>query len=297
MGYLLRVSIAAKRKLVQLTVTLLTNSNLPGFAKGELYTGKLKQVCVPGLNCYSCPGALGACPLGALQTMLADPRYKMSFYVIGLLAAFGLVFGRAVCGWLCPFGLLQELLHTPVRLLKPLNNRLARIKPPPFLRYTKYAILVVFVIGLPLLAVDEFGFGLPYFCELICPAGTIEGALPLLLTNPYLAGLTGALFKLKVSIAILTVALALVCNRFFCKYLCPLGAIYGLFNRVSLIQLRFSPDKCQNCGNCVEVCPMRVGARRLKQSPECIRCGKCVEKCAGQALELGAGISQKYRLR
>jgi polyferredoxin len=292
----LRLSIAIKRKLVQLIAALLTNSNFQGFAKGDIYTGKLKQVCVPGLNCYSCPGALGACPLGALQTMLADPRYKISFYVIGLLAAFGLVFGRAVCGWLCPFGLLQELLNTPVRLLKPLKNRLVKVKPLPLLRYTKYAILVVFVIGLPLLAVDEFGYGLPYFCELICPAGTIEGALPLMLTNPYLAELTGALFKLKVSLAALTVALALVCNRFFCKYLCPLGAIYGLFNHVALIQLRFSPDKCQDCGKCTEVCPMGIGARSLKQSPECIRCGKCCEKCTGQALKLGAGISQKHQL-
>jgi len=286
-----KLSISVRRKLAQVIVTLLTNANFAGFAKGAIYSGKLKQICVPGLNCYSCPGALGACPLGSLQTMLADPGYKWSFYVVGLLAAFGIVLGRAVCGWLCPFGFLQELLHAPVKLagkrLKKLGEALKKFRLPFFFRYTKYILLVFFVILLPLLLTDQFGFGAPYFCELVCPAGTIEAAVPLLLANPPLRALSGALFYLKVTIAVLVAAGALASNRFFCKYLCPLGAIYGFFNRIAMIRLSFCGGKCTNCGRCVKVCVMDIDPRSKAHRAECICCGKCVRSCEPGALKIG----------
>ena len=74
--------------------------------KGNIYKGDLKGMCVPGLNCYSCPGAIGACPLGSLQSALLNSKFKTPYYILGLLIIFGALLGRVVCGFLCPFGLL-----------------------------------------------------------------------------------------------------------------------------------------------------------------------------------------------
>ena len=99
------------RTAVQLGWTALTNGYAAGFAKGTIYKGELKRVCVPGLNCYSCPGALGSCPIGSLQAVLGDRDHWFSFYAVGFLLFIGALLGRFVCGWLCPFGLVQDLLH------------------------------------------------------------------------------------------------------------------------------------------------------------------------------------------
>ena len=99
------------RHAVQAAWALLTNSYLAGFARGTLYKGRLKGLCVPGLNCYSCPGAVGSCPIGALQSVLGSRKFGFSYYVVGFLVLVGALTGRFVCGWLCPFGLIQELLH------------------------------------------------------------------------------------------------------------------------------------------------------------------------------------------
>lgn len=99
------------RLSIQTAWALLTNSFLVGFVQGKLYTGKLKSACVPGLNCYSCPGSLGSCPIGSLQAVIGSANYKVSFYLFGFFMLIGTVFGRFVCGFLCPFGLIQELLH------------------------------------------------------------------------------------------------------------------------------------------------------------------------------------------
>ena len=88
------------RLWVQAGFTALTNGYATGFLKGEIYTGKTKALCVPGLNCYSCPGALGSCPIGSLQAVLGSHNYQFSFYIFGFLMVVGALFGRFVCGWL-----------------------------------------------------------------------------------------------------------------------------------------------------------------------------------------------------
>lgn len=221
------------RAAVQWAWALLTNGNLAGFLQGKIYTGKLKQLCVPGLNCYSCPGSLGSCPIGSLQAVLGSSRFKISFYLLGFFLLIGTVLGRVVCGFLCPFGLFQELLHK-IPFFKKIKT--FRLDKP--LRLLKYGILLVFVILLPLFAVDAAGSGSPWFCKLICPAGTLEGGLPLVLSNASLREIVGFLFHWKVAILIVTLVLSILIFRPFCKYICPLGAIYALFNRVSL-RLRY----------------------------------------------------------
>ena len=94
----------------------LTNGYVTGFTQGKIYTGKAKYLCAPGLNCYSCPGALMSCPIGSLQAVLDGRGFALSCYVFGFLMAFGALFGRFICGWMCPFGLVQDLLYRiPVR--------------------------------------------------------------------------------------------------------------------------------------------------------------------------------------
>lgn len=273
-----------KRKLTQWAVLGLTNANLPGFLKGTIYKGPLKQFCVPGLNCYSCPGALGACPLGALQAVISSYRYSFSFYVIGTLLVFGVALGRFICGFLCPFGLIQELIH---KIPSP------KIKLRRIFGTIKYMVLAVFVFALPLLATNFMGMGKPTFCQYICPAGTLTGGIPLLLANPALRDALGWLFSLKSMILLLTIIGSLLIYRFFCRLLCPLGAIYSLFNRISFYQLRLDREKCTRCGACAAVCKMGVDPAKQPNALECIRCGDCVRVCPTRALKAGFGTARK----
>ena len=197
----LRARRPTRRRLIQLYAALLYNAHLRGFVEGEIYTGGAKFLCVPGLNCYSCPAAAGACPLGSLQNALASSRGRAPFYALGMLMLFGLAFGRVVCGFLCPFGLIQELLHKlPVPKLR--KGRVTRA-----LSYVKYALLGVLAIGIPLVYAAQ-RFPLPAFCKYVCPAGTLEGAVALL-AHPENAGLfsmLGGLFAGKFAILIAILA-------------------------------------------------------------------------------------------
>lgn len=267
------------RKIIQWAVAIGTNANLSGFIEGRIYQGPLKNVCVPGLNCYSCPGALGSCPIGALQAVPGSILHTVSFYVIGVLMLFGILLGRFVCGFLCPFGLIQELIH---------KVPFPRIKQPwEKLRYLKYGILAVFVVLLPMVLVDSLGMSDPAFCKYVCPAGTLTGAFPLLAADEGMRTLVGPLFALKLGILIAVILGCLMVYRFFCKYMCPLGAIYSFFNKISLYQLRWYSEKCVHCGKCAKVCKMGVDPSVAPGSPECIRCGDCVRACPQGALHAG----------
>ena len=269
------------RKLVQAGWGLLSNGYVKGFLPGgpSIYTGPLKRFCVPGLNCYSCPGALGACPIGALQSALTARRRRFPLYVLGWLAAIGLLVGRFVCGWLCLFGLLQELLY---KIPTPKLRIPDKIDRP--LRYLKYGVLALLVVGLPLLWRGEYGAGVPFFCEYLCPVGTLEGGVPLVLLNDVLRPALGWLFRWKLLILIVCILSSIFIYRPFCKYLCPLGAFYALFQRASLIRMRVDASACVNCGKCAGVCPMQVDPSKSPNSTECIRCGECVRACPADAL-------------
>ena len=274
------------RHLIQAVSALLMNGNLKGFFQGKIWQGQSKQVCVPGLNCYSCPGALGACPIGSLQAVLNGRQKNLSFYVTGLLILFGTIFGRLICGFLCPFGFLQELLYKiPVRkwkIPKKIDDRL---------RYLKYVILVVFVLLLPAFLHGTYGIGDPWFCKYICPAGTLEGGIPLVSVNSGLRSMVGFLFSWKILILILVLVASMHIYRPFCKYICPLGAIYGLFNRFSIYQMQVEKDTCTHCGICEKTCLMQVNVTENINSPECIRCGACKNVCPVHAIKSG------YRLK
>ena len=269
------------RRLIQVYTALLYNAYIKGFAEGEIYTGVLKNACVPGLNCYSCPGAISACPLGSLQNAISASADRPAFYVIGIILLFGMFLGRVICGFLCPFGLIQELLHKiPVKKLK--KNKITQK-----LTCIKYVILGIFVVMIPLF----FGLRkqpLPAFCKYICPAGTLEGALMLMIhpDNADLRSLTGGIFYWKLAVLIAMVISCVFIFRAFCRFICPLGAIYSLFSKIALLGVRVDMNRCNNCGACVKTCQMdikRVGDR------ECIQCGECIDVCPEKAITFKAG--------
>ncbi len=267
------------RTWIQLAATLAQNANFKGFFTGGIYRGQLKNVCVPGINCYSCPGAVGACPIGSLQSFLGSRPIKFPYYVAGLLLFFGAVLGRAVCGFLCPFGFVQELIH---KIPFP-KKKLRSFKGDRELRYLKYAVLLILVVALPMLIAYT-----PTFCKYLCPAGTLEGGIPLVLINGNKMNFhIGGLFWWKASLLAAVLLLCLAIYRPFCRYLCPLGAIYGCMNRAALYRARPDMDRCVSCGACAAACPMAVDPAREPNSAECIRCGECVRACPTGALHIG----------
>lgn len=277
----LKQHLPTQRRLIQLYAALLYNAHVKGFITGNIYTGHMKIICTPGLNCYSCPGAVGACPLGALQNAVASSGSRMPTYILGILLLYGLILGRTICGCLCPVGLIQELLHklpTP----KVQKNRFTR-----GCSCIKYVLLVLFVLLIPLYFAAQ-GLPLPAFCKYICPAGTLEGAIGLL-SHPQHAdklSMLGFLFTHKLVLMLLICAVCVFIYRAFCRFLCPLGAIYGLFAKVAVIGVKVEATKCVDCGRCIRRCPMDI---RHVGDRECIHCGECIDVCPTNAIAFKAG--------
>ena len=275
--------LARFRGWIQAGATLLTNIHLPNFLKGGLYQGAGKAVCVPGLNCYSCPAASGACPIGSFQAVVGSSKFRFSYYITGFLILLGVLLGRVICGFLCPFGWFQELLHKiPTKKLST-----KKLKP---LTYLKYVVLLVMVVLLPVLVTNELGMGDPFFCKYLCPQGVLEGAIPLSLANAGIRAALGSLFKWKFIVLLTVIVLSIVFYRPFCKWLCPLGAFYALLNKVSLFQMQVDKSKCVSCGKCAKVCKMDVDVTKSPNHTECIRCGMCIRACPTDAVSFRYGF-------
>ena len=276
----------ALRKCIQWLAAFLTNSYLIFPWTKNIYQGPLKVICSPGLNCYSCPGATTYCPIGAIQQLLLGVRFSLetgalflSSYVVGTIGLIATATGRITCGWLCPFGLIQELLHKIPLFIK--SDVYA------FLRWGKYIMLVFFVILFPLFLTNEWGMGKPWFCKFVCPAGTLEAGLPMLGLQPDLRATLGYLFYNKLFWLVVFVAWSVKTSRPFCKVACPLGGFYGLFNRFSLIKLDLDHSKCTSCGKCADVCPMGIQFNKDVGSRECIMCMRCMhEACNYGAIHI-----------
>lgn len=322
------------RTTLQLLFTILTNGYLYGFLQGKIYRGKLKYACLPGLNCYSCPGALASCPIGALQALLNQRGFTVPFAALGFLFVFGSLLGRFVCGWLCPFGLVQDLMHRiplpgqrtvapaasapgsrrqrtdapvssapgsrrqhtdtapdrehPSRLFAVFRKR-KRLPFHHILKHGKYLTLVGLVFLGSAFLTDGFA-KFPAFCKYLCPSGTLLGALPLLGANEGLRSQAGGLFFWKLGILLVLLLLSVFVYRPFCQYLCPLGAVYGLFNRFSLVQIRWEEERCIHCSACETACPVGLPVQEISRSPECIRCGECMAACPKKCLRFSGKI-------
>ncbi len=269
----------SKRKLIQLYAALLYNANIKGYVTGEIFKGNSKSVCLPGLNCYSCPGAIGACPLGSLQNALSESKTKVPTYVLGIILLYAIILGRTICGFLCPVGLIQELLYK-IKTPKVKKSKITRV-----LSYFKYVLLAVLVLALPLIyALKANNIALPAFCKYICPAGTLEGAVLLLSNsnNSNFFGMLGPLFTWKFILLVLFVITSVFIFRFFCRFFCPLGALYGLFNKLSIIGVKVDKSKCNSCQACVSHCKMDI---KEVGDHECIQCGECRKVCPCNAIK------------
>ena len=276
------------RKWVQLIMGFLMNSSWSFPFTRTIYQGPLKVLCAPGLNCYSCPAATTYCPMGSLQQLLGGLRFALEngqYYfglsVLGSIGILGGLFGRMICGWACPFGFIQELLHKiPSR----------KFGVPHILSYGKFVFLLLFVIVLPLALVDESGIGSPWFCKFVCPAGTLEAGIPMLFLQPNLRNTIGLLFLNKFVIMLIFLTWAIFASRPFCRTACPLGAFYALFSRVRLIRLHLDESRCTNCKACHHVCPMGIKFNDSPDDPECITCLACMNKaCKFDAISLEIG--------
>lgn len=270
------------RNLFQLLFFAVSNGYWIGFFQNKIYQGNVKKFCLPGLNCYSCPGALGACPVGAIQASLTGATKSFPFYALGFLICFGAFLGRGVCALLCPFGFVQDLLHK----LRPKRWKKTFALPQIFTKLP-YVILIVFVILMPLFLTNAFGVSSPAFCKYICPSGTLFGAIPLLSGDEGLQSMISSLFFWKCFLLMVFLIWSVVEYRPFCKYFCPLGAFYGLFHSVSLYRMQYEKSACVGCGQCSKTCKMGIDVVETPNDARCVRCGDCVKSCGTKALSLG----------
>lgn len=128
------------------------------------------------------------------------------------------------------------------------------------------------------------GQGAPYFCKLICPVGTLEGGIPLILLNPSMRSALGWLYVWKNVILGITVFLSVLIFRPFCKYICPLGAVYSVFNSVCVLRYQVDTEKCIRCGACARACKMQIDPVQNANHQECIHCGQCKKVCSTKAI-------------
>lgn len=264
-----------RRSLVQFCATLLYNANMfmPLTGKGVMLPSD--SVCVPGLNCQYCRYASAGCPLGITQQALAGNITKVAWTFWGLIVLFGLLLGRMVCGWLCPAGFFQDILDkAPFPKIK--KNQFTY-----YLSYLKYVIGIVFVVGLPLYTGYFTPRGVTAFCARICPGNLMEAViLPNLLRGDW-NNLALAADNSKFIAVMLLLAAMLFIYRPFCRFICPLGAFYGFFNKFALLGMKVDGDKCINCNACIRKCRMDV---KKAGDHECIGCGQCLSVCPKSAI-------------
>jgi ferredoxin-type protein NapH len=286
------------RRWTQVAGVLAANPWFAYFFTRRIYQGKAKGLCFPGFNCYACPLALFSCPIGALQQSftLMSPRIRSAsapqaalsavkrsasyplgamLYVVGFIGLVGILTGRLVCGWLCPFGFLQDLLYKIPTPKLPL---------PQWMRFGKYFALVVVAMIIPYIT------GIHWYSRL-CPAGALEGALPLKVLSPE-APLpdTGWFFWLKIAILVGFLVWMVLTKRPFCRAACALGGAYALLTPVSLYRMSVDSAKCTKCGDCRAVCPVDINIWENGNSPECVRCLDCKKGCPEGAVSSGFGL-------
>lgn len=262
------------------------------FALARLGVLRVSGICPLGrttfgsfnfLNCQACEMATGACPVGMLQWSLM----KMEFpsLVLGVILLSGAIAGRAVCGWMCPFGLLSDVLD---------RISLKWFRLPAKLGYIKFLVLGFLFTA--------FLWPFPLFCAYLCQSGTVFGLMPYYLTTGLPAlkdallqgGWTTTMLGYHLFAALLfLVGTVLVSGRWFCRYLCPLGAAYGLFNYVSPLRVVHDEVACNGCGRCEGLCPMDVKTERgsFMDVTGCIKCGRCVKACGTGARRFSGSIS------
>ncbi|HXX72519.1 MAG TPA: 4Fe-4S binding protein [Candidatus Acidoferrales bacterium] len=249
-----------------------------------------------------------------MQLELSQPEFP--FIVVGTVLLIGAVVGRAFCGWVCPIGFIQDIITN-------LKGRLDFISPRTHQSSKKLKYLFflgTFLISGSLAVALALGEGSSYRAALgilatgpfiaISPDGTLFGTIPTLiglgrqsffsfLTHPptiqqvwtdLLA--TPPLLALRILILIGFFCAAWRVPRFWCRYVCPTGAMMAVFQKYSVAGLKRDPVKCTKCPHCEIKCPMQINILDLPwekfNDPECIMCMECVDACPHGSLSIKA---------
>jgi ferredoxin-type protein NapH len=221
---------------------------------------QLHNVCGPVFHCYACPLSTFACPIGIVATFCSLGVFP--FMALGTLLLFGGIVGSIVCGWLCPFGFLQDLIG---RIPTP------KLRIPAWSGYFRFAVLVGLVLFVPLF----LGKSHPLFICSVCPAGALEGAGPFMVKAALAGNPVVWPNVLKVTITVLVVTAMFFTWRPWCRLFCPLGAIYGLLNKLSFVSLAVDPGQCTHCGLCRRDCRYGIDPAVTPNSTQCTRCFDC----------------------
>ena len=232
----------------------------------------------PVFYCYASPFATSLCPIGAIEyAVIVAPA--LLTYIFGVLILFGAIFGRGMCGWACPIGALEDIISLKSKFKT--SVRMDKYK----IRWLKYFILLI----IPILS---YIYGAKVFTD-ICPIGGLTATVPTLLLNPYGYRPIQPFFTIKMILTVLFMVLIVLIARGWCKYFCPLGACFAVFNRVSLVAIKYDGGQCMDCTVplCAKECPMNLVPKSDVNSKECIRCGRCVDACPTNALHYTLRIS------
>jgi len=253
-------TIAAYRRWVQLASLVALHSS---------WGPELKWLCNPVLSCHSCALAWFACPIGVFVHYAG--YHLFPFLALGTVLLLGIAIGRLLCGWMCPFGLLQDLLH---KIPGP------KLELPAWTARIKYAVLAATVLLLPFLLGEQTVFS---FCR-FCPASALQVTLPNLARTGL--GAVDAGMAIKLGILVLVLGAAVVSSRSFCKVLCPIGALLAPLNHLSFWRIPVPTQNCVSCGKCDRACPqgMHPESRIALGIPpnragECIVCYECRTIC------------------
>ncbi|MFZ2955810.1 MAG: 4Fe-4S binding protein [Candidatus Ozemobacteraceae bacterium] len=254
-------------------------SRLGVFRAGNVWP--IRRSCLgtfPFLNCQACEMTTGACPIGLLQNLLV--RGHLPFQLIGSMILFGLVLGKSICGWLCPFGFISDLFD---------RISLHWYKIPRSLSLVRYWVLAFVIVGpLVYLALDIPN--LNFFCATFCASGKYLGLLPYYVTTATPDTLSSEIWQTPAApvligqiglTLLLLVAMLFISGRVFCRVVCPLGGFWGLFYPVSLAGIQHETKRCHGCGACETVCPMGVSRAfsGFIDRTSCITCGRCIKAC------------------
>ena len=271
-------SLTSKRGFVKILAAVLLTSNLTFFASSTVFLG---GICLPVIHCNACPLTWFNCPIYTVSEYIQF--HSIPWMALGLMAGFGALVGRLFCGWICPMGLLQDLMYR-IPSPKPKWNL--------SLRWLKYIFLVA---GVGAVAYWSGKDVLYFFCA-YCPVATMEVTLPGMIAH---RDWTLDLWRLlRLVVLVLVLALVVFNMRWFCKAMCPVGALMAFTNKFSLFAIRVDPSKCTHCGACDKTCPMSVPVescsrtgRAVNRNAECIECLECQQACPAGAIRNNAGIS------
>jgi polyferredoxin len=219
------------------------------------------------------------CPMGGIETffpyVLHGHTLKttslLNFAILIGVLAVAVLSGRSFCGWMCPLGTLQDMFAGWARRLSGGEKRHIRGKrskarfpttlPPKvdrWARYLKYLVLLAILVGSVAAVYPPL--------RTICPARAV---------------FSFQLTPLLASVLLTFVITSMLVKRFWCKYLCPLGAALAIFNKFAPLRVKIDQDRCPHCGRCDAECPMDITpVPENMRSLECIQCLECVETCA-----------------